>query len=58
MHFGFISYGTADVPSTREQQWIAELRGEVGRLTEENLLVRAERDRLRAELELLRAEVS
>jgi hypothetical protein len=54
--FGFISYGTAEAPSTREQQWIAELRNEVGRLTDENHLLRAERDRLRVELELLRAE--
>jgi hypothetical protein len=66
--FGFIDYGTAEAPSTREEQWISELRNEVGRLTEENArprsdrealdyavtLLRAERDRLRVEVELLR----
>lgn len=54
MPFGFVSYGPVGVPGTREQRWVAELRNEVGRLTDENLLLRAERDRLRVELELLR----
>lgn len=54
---------------SREERWISELRDEVGRLTGENRRLRraledelsivvAERDRLRFELVLLRAEAA